>query len=359
MPVHKYFCPECGLVLQSDTDVANQSVECRGCQAVFVAQPMNRPSAAESAVLRAPAPPHRKPKTDVPKPVQAPTTAPAPSVARPADPPVQRPSVVRNPDPPTPAPAPMPAPRVESPPADSPPAEPPRRKTSPPPPPPPPPRPSSKSSVKLKRPAAPAEEDEEIISLAPVRKKKRWPLVVGLLGVVFLLAAGGVAVLWFFVLSGDPMKHRIEAPDKAWAFKLPDAPTTSDVKDENKEYAYSRPGKDAEYTVNVNEGKEAAPEELFDTAAQTMFAAAAMKYNLDKAAVEASKVDSSKYNGQYTRRLYEIDSGSRGKLAVQLIVVTWNPNQTTTIIQVAIGKDISDSERKAFFNSVEIRKASR
>lgn len=356
MPVHKYFCPECGLVLQSDSDLANQSVKCEGCQAVFIAQPMNRPSAAESAVLRAPAPP-KKPTTDVLKPVPAPTPAPAPVRVRPADPRVQRPSVVRNPDPPPPAT--VSAPRVEQPAADPRPAEPPRRKTSPPPPP-PGPRPASKSSINVKRrPAPPAEEEEEIISLAPVRKKKRWPLVVALLG-VFVVFAGGGAALWFFVFSGgSEMKFKAEAPDKAWTIKLPDTPQTNETKADSFEYLYKRPGKDAEFNVVVGESPQANPEEMLDLGAGVMFGFVAQKYELGPLGASLPKADTSKYDGQYARRMYEVDTGSRGKLTVQLVVVNWPNGKSTTITQVAIGKDVSDSERKNFLNSVEIRKASR
>jgi hypothetical protein len=357
MPVHKYFCPECGLVLQSDTDVTNQSLNCLGCQTVFIARPMNRPSAAESAVLRAPSPPPKKPKTDVPKPVQAP---PSPT-------PAPRPSTVQRTEPPQPAPAPQPRPSAlhkpepptAAPRTEPPLEEPPRRKTGPPPPP-PAPRPSSRSSVKLKRPAPPVDEEEEIISLAPVRKKKRWPLVVAVLGVLFVFAGGGAAALWFFVFSGSSeMKFKAESPDKAWTVKLPDTPQTNETKADSFDYLYKRPDKDAEFNVVVGESPQPNPDEMLDLGAGLMFAAVAQKYELGQLALALPKADMSKYNGQYARRLYEVDTGSRGKLTVQLIVVNWPNGKSTTITQVAIGKDISDSERKAFFNSVEIKKAAR
>jgi hypothetical protein len=251
----------------------------------------------------------------------------------------------------------MPAPRVEPPAAYSPPAEPPRRKTGPPPPP-PRARPASKSAIK-RRPA-PVDEEEEIISLAPVRKKKRWPLVVALLGVLVVFASGGVTALWYFVFSGgSEMKFKAEAPDKAWTIKLPDTPQTNETKADSFEYLYKRPDKDAEFNVVVGESPQPNPEEMLDVGARMMFALVAQKYELGQLGASLPKADMSKYDGQYARRLYQVDTGSRGKLTVQLIVVNWGNGKSTTITQVAIGKDITDSERKAFLNSVEIRKASR
>lgn len=328
MPVFKYFCPECGLVLQSDTDVTDHSVKCLGCHTIFIAQPMNRPSAAESKVLRKPAEPPRKPKTAAQPP--APVAAP-------------RPSVVRQPDPPAHVPV------------YDPPAQPTKPRPAPPPPPPP------KTGLKPKRRSEvpPQDDEEEIISLRPVRKKRRWPLVVALLGVCLAMAAGGGTALWYFVLKGDSLKYTAAASDKAWTIRLPDTPQTNETKEGNSEYLYTRPGKDAEFGVNVAESQEANPEEMIDLGAGLMFAAVAQKYKLDSLAATLPKADMSKYDGEYTRRLYEVDTGSRGKLTVQLILVNWSNSKSTTIIQVAIGKDISDSERNAFFKSVEIKKGAR
>jgi hypothetical protein len=212
----------------------------------------------------------------------------------------------------------------------------------------------------VKRPPAPADEDEEIISLAPVRKKKRWPLAAALLGVLVVFAGGGGAALWYFVFSGSSeMKFKAEAPDKAWTIKLPDTPQTNETKADGSEYHYKRPDKDAEFGVMVGESPQPNPEEMLDLGAGPMFAAVAQKYELGQLVASLPKADTTKYDGQYARRLYEVDSGSRGKLTVQLIAVNWGNGKSTTITQVAIGKDVSDSERKAFLNSVEIRKASR
>jgi hypothetical protein len=234
----------------------------------------------------------------------------------------------------------------------------------------PPPPPPPKRSTERERPKPAAsdrpkqrqrdEDDDEVIDLEPVPKKKsRLPLIIAAIGVGFLMCSGLAGGIWYFVIRDQGLPHKIAAPNKAWAFRLPDAPQTMEIKGGNNEYSYSRPGKDAEFTVNVNESQEPMPDEMMDLGAGLMFMTVASKYKLDAVVTTPPRPDTTSYEGQYPRRLFEVDSGSRGKLTVQLIFVKWAGNKSTTIIQVAIGKDISDSERQAFFKSVEIKKQAR
>jgi len=339
MAAIKYFCPECGLIVKSASDMSGQSIECLGCKTVFVAQSIQPASATEARVQPSNERPPQRPIAEPAKPVP-----PRPPSQQSAD---IRPE--RNPEPPKPP--------VKVPPRES-------IFSTPPPPPPPKPqpqRPRPKPHVESDRPKPRRrdDDDDEIIDLEPVRKKQRWPLMIALLGVAFVMCSGAAGGIWYFLLRGDSLKHKIEAPDKAWAFRLPDAPQTTDIKGGNYEYTFSRPGRDAEFTVNVNESEEATPDEMLDLGAGLMIVSVAQKYKLESIAASPPRADTTPYEGQYPRRLFEVDSGTRGKLTVQMIVVKWSDNKSTTFIQVAIGKDISDKERQAFFKSVQIQKAAR
>lgn len=348
MAAIKYFCPECGLIVKSGADMSGQSIECLGCKTVFVAQSIQPMSATQVRTQPvAERPPSR--------------SSPDSSVSAPTTPPVQRQSQIQ--------PAPPPSAAVEAKPErpKAAPANEPSRESvcrAPPPPPPPkrPPDPLDARTGASDRPKQRRrdEDDDEIIDLQPARpSKSRLPLVVALIAIGFVMCSGAAGSLWYFVIRDQGLSHKIEAPDKAWAFRLPDAPTASESKGNDNEYAYVRPGKDAEFTVNVNESQESIPDEMIDLSSGLMFMAAAAKYNTEVTAATTPRADATPYDGQYPCRRLEVDSGARGKLTVQMILVKWNANKSTTIIQVAIGKDISDSERRAFFKSVEVKKGAR
>jgi hypothetical protein len=204
------------------------------------------------------------------------------------------------------------------------------------------------------------DEEEEIIDLMPVRKRRRWPLVVAIAGVAVLMLACGGGALWYFVFRGVSLKQRIEPPDKAWTVKLPDAPQTSNVKDERSEFIYSRPGKDAEFTVSVIESKSANPDgPTFDIAAGLLFLGVTQKYNADAGTAGNTQAATAPYLGEFPRRQFELMMADRGKLTVQIIAANWGNNSSTVFVLATIGKDVSEVERLAFHNSVEIRKNAR
>ena len=62
MPLYKYFCPECGLIASSATDITGQSLQCLGCKTVYAAQPANRAMATRSAVSTQPSPDPQPPR---------------------------------------------------------------------------------------------------------------------------------------------------------------------------------------------------------------------------------------------------------------------------------------------------------
>ncbi len=327
MPLFKYFCPECGLVSQSESDLTDQSIKCVGCRAAFIGQPMNRPSAAEAKVVRSAGDTGLRSKTGIPHSPQSPGP---------------RPSTVRPPDP------------LPAPPLDDPPAVRTRPRAAAATPMPPPPR----AGVKSRPPTEPKPiDDEVIIPLHAVRNKSRWPLAIGLIVACVITAIGGLA-LWFYMFKGDSLKHKIEAADGAWSVRLPDKPQKSEDKDGGLAYAYTRPGRDAEYVVFVRDDGDPMTDDAIDLAAAFVPIAVVKELKVLDSEPSNLRQDPSKYDGEFPCRTFHMDT-ARGNLTGQLIVINWNSNKSTMILQMAVGKDISDSEREAFFKSVKIKKGQR
>ena len=111
--------------------------------------------------------------------------------------------------------------------------------------------------------------------------------------------------------------------------------------------------------VDVEEKKGAVLDEAFEFQAMASMMAIAEKYKLELTNLMSAKGLVTPYDGKHPRRTFEIDNGARGKLSIQVIAANWGTSKSTIFTQAAVGKDVSDSERKAFLNSIQIKQGAR